>query len=169
MCASHPFEISPGQKVTIEVDPASSLSTGVGIAVTVIGVAGLAPGAGVTVAVVGGVLLGAIFACPFVAAFTTDKTKQSSAYSNCVGGAASLFGQAYASPYVWIPAIVGGVAIAAGVTLLATSSRTTVKQATPVSASEAGMPEMWRAPVWHESASLRYPPAPTSQIVDLSF
>jgi len=165
---SHPFQIDAGQKITIEVDPASSAGHGIGIAVTIIGVAGLAPGAAVTVAVVGGVLLGAIFACPIATAFAS-KANQSSEYSDCVGGAASLFGQAYASPYVWVPALVGGVAIATGISMLVTSSRTTVRQVTPATAIDVGMPEMWRAPVWHESSGLPNSRAAATQIVNLTF
>jgi hypothetical protein len=166
--ASHPFEIEAGQKVTLEVDPASSAGHGLGIAVTIIGVAGLAPGAAVTAGVVVGVIFGAILVCPFAAAFAS-KANQNSEYSSCIGDAASLFGQAYASPYVWVPAIVGGVAIATGITMLVTSSSTTIRQSTPTSASDRGMPDMWRAPAWHESAGVQYPRAQTADFVNLSF
>ncbi len=166
--ASHPFSIGDGKTVTLDVDPASTGAHAAGIAVTIVGVAGLAPGAAVTAAVVVVVIAGAILICPFVAAFAS-KANQGNAYSGCIGDGVSDVGQAYASPYVWVPAALGGLAIVTGITLLATSSNTTVTQSTRATAGAVGSPDVWRTPVWHEVAGTQYPRAVTSPVLDLAF
>jgi hypothetical protein len=171
--SSRIFSIAPGTRATLTVDPASSGAHGAAVVVTVIGVAGLVPGAGVTAAVVLGVVLGAIFVCPIVAAFSS-KNQQNNAYTGCLGDDASYFGKGYASPYVWGPALVGGVALVLGVTWLVAAPSTTVTLPTTPAGSVFGASRVARVgppsrePVWR-TEDVALPKPAVTNFIDVRF
>ncbi len=166
--ASSPFSIRSGSRTRIAVDPASSGARTAGVVVTVVGALGLGPGLVVTVGVVGAAIFGAILVCPFVAAFAS-KPNQNSEYTGCLGDAISYVGNAYASPFVWVPAIAGGVALISGVTWLATSPPTRVTQ-TAANAQAAASPDAWRmTPTWAERSPIALPPSVVAPLVHIAF
>jgi hypothetical protein len=124
---SRTFHLDAGSPTTLEVTPSSSGGHAAAVVVTVIGAIGLTPAVGVTAVIVGGEIIGAILICPFATAFV-PKDQQNAAYTNCLGDIATFFGQGYGQPYVWGPAIAGGVLLTAGIVMLVKTPRTGVKQ-----------------------------------------
>lgn len=139
---SNVFAIPPAPRVTLSVDPSTKQSHVGGIVLTILGVAGFVPGGVVTLGVASFFLGGALFVCPIAAAFKVD-------YGNCVVGAAGLATPAYASPYVWGPAIGGVVLLAAGITWLAASSGGHGTNVTPTLAQGKPPPVLAALPTWH--------------------
>ncbi|HEY8089662.1 MAG TPA: hypothetical protein VIF09_17500, partial [Polyangiaceae bacterium] len=129
MRPSNTFHLSPGGRLTLQVEPSSSGGRAGAVVVTVVGAVALVPVAGVTAVLVGGELLGAILGCPLYAAFETDKSLQNAAYTKCLGDIGTFFGQGYAQPYVWIPAVAGVVLLTTGIVWLAKTPHSGVTQA----------------------------------------
>jgi hypothetical protein len=151
------------KRVTVEVDPASSGAPGGAILLIVVGSIGLAPGAALTALIAAGEIAGAIFICPIAAAFETVKSRQGQEYVDCLGGIGSFFGAGYRSPWVWGPAIGGGVLLTGGIVWAATASSasTGVRQVTGGVEGEWGQGSSWR--------TLRLPRVMTTRLVDVRF
>lgn len=166
--ASNAFQLDKGGRVSLAVDPASSASHVGAIVVTVIGTLGLAPGLGLTAVLVAGEMMGAILICPIAAAFESVPSQQSAEYGNCLGFIGTYFGQGYAQPYVWGPALGGAVLIVAGVGWLAETKHPTV--VTPTSAAAwLRLPPPMLADLPPRLEAVRLPPPAVVQIVNLSF
>jgi hypothetical protein len=116
---SESFVLNGTGRVTLTVDPSTQGSKAGGITLVVLGAVALAPGAGVTALIVGGELFGVILICPIAAAFAKD---QNGEYGQCLGDIATYFGQAYASPYVWGPALASVPLMGGGIAWLVASN-----------------------------------------------
>ena len=82
--------------------------------------------------------------------------------------AAGYFGRGYASPYVWVPAVVGGVALVLGITLLLASSPTTVTFTNASRTADARPPRTWREPTWRTD-DVAFPRPAVTNIIDVRF
>jgi hypothetical protein len=120
----------------------------------------------VSVLVVGGEIIGAILACPFVAAFSS-KDQQNSAYTNCLGSIGTFFGQGYAQPYVWIPAIAGAALLTTGIVWLVKTPRSGVTQT--VGAAATVLPPPMPTDLSPRFEAVRVPPAPVMRLLDVRF
>jgi hypothetical protein len=114
--ASNVFAIKPAPRLTLTVDPSTKQSRVGGVVFTVAGAAGFVPGGVVTAGVASFFIFGAILVCPLAYAFGVKN------YGGCVVDAAELVTPYYASPYVWVPALVGAGLMVIGVTWLAATS-----------------------------------------------
>lgn len=164
--SSKSFQIEPGSRTTLEVDPTSSGGHTAGIVLTVVGGVGLLPGAAVTAAWLGGELVGVIFICPIVAAFAS-KADQNSAYGNCLGDISSWVGKGYSEPGVWIPAIAGTVLLTTGIVLLVKNSRTSVSQTS--SGATLTMPSPFLTDQPRRLDAVGVPPPSVVRLLDVSF
>jgi hypothetical protein len=170
---SSAFALEPGAHVTMQVEPVSSASRVGPILVTVAGGIALAPVVGVTVLLVVGVVVGAVVFCPLVGVIASQGNGNgNSAYVSCIGALASSFTPSYASPLVWVPAIAGSVALAGGITWLATSHGTSVTQsapAPPLPVPISAVPEMWRMDPAEVASRGLAPAAATMNLIDYRF
>jgi hypothetical protein len=163
---SKKFGLDAGAPQTLKVDPSSSGGHAMAIVVTVLGSAGLVPGAGVTALIVGGEIAGFILICPLAVAFV-PKDQQNSEFGNCLGGIATFFGQAYASPWVWAPALASVVLLPTGIVWLVKTPPTAV-QATAARAAMQPLPPLLPPPPTHYDALAL--PAPTIvPVIDVPF
>jgi hypothetical protein len=140
--ASNVFAIAPAPRVTLTVDPSTKESHVGGIVFIVLGAAGLVPGALVSLGVASFFVGGAIFVCPIATAFKVD-------YGTCVVDAAGLVTPGYEQPYVWGPAIAGGVLLAAGIAWLAATSGGHPTNVTTTLAQTRTAPALAALPSWH--------------------
>jgi hypothetical protein len=152
---SKKFGLDDKAPQTLRVEPSSSGGHAMAIVVTVIGSAGLLPGLGVTAVIVGGEIIGVILICPIAIAFVSQN-QQNSEYGNCLGTIATFFGQAYASPWVWAPALASVVLLPTGIVWLVNTPPTVVKQSATSAASWSAPPAL--PPVHYDALAL---PSPT--------
>jgi hypothetical protein len=162
--ASNVFAITPQPRVTLKVDPSTKQSRVGGIVFIVLGAAGLVPGGVVTVGVASFFVFGAILVCPIAAAFNVN-------YGDCVVGAAALPATAYASPYVWGPAIAGGVFLTAGAVWLASTAGGHPTNVTTGLLPPAPATALRPLPQWHtlEMSAGALPPPAAVPLVSGSF
>jgi hypothetical protein len=159
--ASRAFEIRPGSRSTLEVDPASSGAHTGAIVVTVVGGLGLVPAVIVSAGVVAAAVLGGVFICPIVEAFSKGS------YVNCLGDVVGAFTPAYRQPWVWAPAAVGGAMMLVGIVWLIASPSTRVRQAAaPVTPPP---PAAWRTPMWRDASGLVPPAVLTVPVLRVAF
>ena len=161
---SRKFGLDDKAPQTLQVDPTSSAGHVMAIVVTVLGTAGLVPGMGVTSIIVAGEIMGAILICPIAIVFV-PQNQQSSEYGNCLGWIATYFGQGYASPYVWAPALASVVLLPAGIVWVVNTPPTAVKMSATGAAAWSAPPAP--AAVHYDALSL---PSPTIvPIVNIPF
>jgi hypothetical protein len=158
---SRTFEIQPGTRSTLEVDPASSGAHTGAIVVTVVGGLGLVPALIVSAGVVGAAVFGAIIICPIAEAFSKGS------YAGCLGDVVGAFTPGYRQPWVWAPAAAGGALMLGGIVWLIASPPTRVRQASAPATPPP--PAAWRAPLWHDATGPAPPAALTMPIVRLAF
>jgi hypothetical protein len=161
---SRKFGLDDRAPQTLQVDPTSSAGHAMAIVITVLGTAGLVPGMGVTSIIVAGEIAGAILICPIAIVFV-PQNQQSSEYGNCLGWIATYFGQAYASPFVWAPALASVVLLPAGIVWLVNTPPTGVKQSATGAAAWSAPPAL---PAAHYEA-LALPSTPIVPILSIPF
>jgi hypothetical protein len=167
--ASREFRLEPGKTITLDIEPGTKPNRVGGVIMVVVGLAGLVPGAVVTTLEMAGLFMGALFICPFVAAFAS-KDKQSGAYGDCLGDIASEIGKYYAREYVWIPAIVGGALAGMGGIWLALSTGTPTQVTQKAArATPRGDAAAWRRPEWNTPQIPNAPVLGNVPIIDFSF
>ncbi len=167
---SRTFRIDPGARVTLQVDPSSSVGHVGAVFITVVGGVGLVPVSVVSVLLLGGWIGGAILVCPIVTAFTQPQSAQNAAYGNCLGWITNQLTPGYAQPYVWIPAVAGVALLTAGIVWIVKTPPTGVKQTTAAATTAlAVLPPVALSDLPQRFEPVRIPPAPVVQIVDLHF
>ena len=163
---SNTFRLDTASPLTLHVAPSSSGGHAMAIVLTVVGGLGLVPAAGITVIIVGGEILGAILLCPIATAFVS-KDQQNAEYGNCLGSIATFFGQGYAQPYVWGPAIAGAALLTAGIVWLVKTPHTGVTQTANAATLLPRPTPLSPTPGHYEAVSLlSLPPPPVVSLVD---
>jgi hypothetical protein len=164
---SRSFRLDPVARTTLTIEPTSSGARAGAVVVTVLGAIALVPIAAVTSLIVAGEALGVIFICPLAAAFETVKSQQGAEYGDCLGAIAGFFAPGYAQPIVWVPGIVGGVALTGGIIGLASTPRTAVlvspaqavaptPSVAPTPAAGAAQASLFPRPVIYPLIDLRF-------------
>ncbi len=161
---SRKFGLDDKAPQTLRVEPTSSVGHAMAVVVTVLGIAGLVPGLSVTTSILAGEIAGVILICPIAIVFV-PQNQQSSEYGNCLGSIATFFGQGYASPFVWAPALASVVLLPAGIAWVVNTPPTAVKMSATGAAAWSAPPAL--APVRYDALSL---PSPTIvPIVNIPF
>ncbi len=167
---SRSFRLDPVARTTLTIEPTSSGARAGAVVVTVLGAIALVPIAAVTSLLVAGEALGLIFICPLAAAFETVKSQQGAEFGDCLGAIGGFFAPGYAQPIVWVPGIVGGVALTGGIIGLASTPRTAVLVSpSPPGAGGAPSPSVAPTPAAGATQANLFPRPVIYPLIDFRF